>query len=565
MAEETQHVEPLPPPIAAEQASEPAAARSGGLASALVAAGILSSRIAGLVRSRVLASYFGTGLHADVFSAALRMPNVLQNLLGEGTLSASFIPVYSELLHEGRLKEAGRLAGAMFALLLGVAAGIALLGVALAPGLVDVLAPGFGGERRALTIAVVRIVFPMAGVLVLSAWALGILNSHRRFFLPYFAPVLWNAAMIAALVGFGSRLDLDGLLMAVAWGALAGGLLQFGVQLPWVLKLDRQIRLNGGRGSAAFREAVRNAGPAILGRGVVQFSTYADMILASLLAVGALARLQYAQTLYILPISLFGMSVAAAALPELARQRGAAATALRAQTAAAVRRVAFYVVPSAVAFVLLGEVFVAGLYESGQFGPADVRIVWLTLAAYSLGLPASASTRVYQSAYFALRDTKTPARIAALRVAVAAVAGAVLMVQFEPVRLAGLAVPAGLFGGLTVAGRPLGPVGLALGAALAAWTEWTLLHGGLAARIGRVGAGLGVLAKTAAAALVGAAAGWAARAGAGTLHPLPAALLVAAAFGAAYLGAARALGLREAATLARAVLARCRRWHGSRM
>ncbi len=540
-------------------------ARSGGLGSALVAAGILLSRIAGLVRGRVLASYFGTGLHADVFSAALRMPNVLQNLLGEGTLSASFIPVYSELLHEGRLKEAGRLAGAMFALLLGVAAGIALLGVAFAPVLVDVLAPGFEGERRELTIAVVRIVFPMAGVLVLSAWALGILNSHRRFFLPYFAPVFWNAAMIAALVGFGSRLDLDGLLMAVAWGALAGGLLQFGVQIPWVLKLDREIRLNGGRGSAAFREAVRNAGPAILGRGVVQFSTYADMILASVLAVGALARLQYAQTLYILPISLFGMSVAAAALPELARQRGAAETALRAQTGEAVRRVAFYVVPSAVAFLLLGEVFVAGLYESGQFGPADVRIVWLTLAAYSLGLPASASTRVYQSAYFALRDTKTPARVAALRVAIAAVAGAALMLQFEPVTLGRLTIPAGLFGGTRVAGSPLGPVGLALGAALAAWTEWILLHRGLAARIGRVGAGRGALAKTAVAALAAAAAGWAVRAATAALHPLPAAILVAAVFGAAYFAAAQALGLREAGALARAGLARLRRWHGSRM
>jgi putative peptidoglycan lipid II flippase len=251
----------------------PSAARSSGAASVLVATGILLSRIIGLVRERVLATYFGTSLFADVFSAGLRLPNVLQNLLGEGTLSASFIPVYSELLGQGRTKEAGRVAGATFALLLGIAGLIALLGIVLAPVLVSVFTPGFEGQRRELMIAVVRIIFPMTGVLVLSAWALGILNSHRKFFVPYFAPVLWNAAIIAALVVFGSRLELEGLLMAAAWGALLGGFLQFGVQLPWVLRLDREIRINSGRREPAFKEAVRNAGPAILGRGVVQIST----------------------------------------------------------------------------------------------------------------------------------------------------------------------------------------------------------------------------------------------------------------------------------------------------
>src|SRR5262245_60064294 len=326
---------PTPPPA-------PAPRRSSRVASALIATGILLSRIVGLIRERVVATYFGTGLHADVFSAGLRAPNVLQNLLGEGTLSASFIPVYSELLGQGRTKEAGRVAGAMFALLLGIAGVISLLGVLLAPVLVSVFTPGFEGQRRELMIAIVRIIFPMTGVLVLSAWSLGILNSHRKFFIPYFAPVLWNAAIIAALVGFSRRVDLDGLLMAAAWGALVGGFLQFGIQLPWVLKLDREIRINTGRNLPAFKEAVRNAGPAIMGRGVVQVSTYIDMILGSLLAVGALARLRYAQTLYILPISLFAMSVAAAELPELARERAGAIEALRARAVAAARRVAFF-------------------------------------------------------------------------------------------------------------------------------------------------------------------------------------------------------------------------------
>src|SRR5690606_29450917 len=220
--------------------------------SAHVAAGIFASRIAGLVRDRLLAAYFGTGLHADVLSAGLRMPNLLQNLLGEGTLSASFVPVYSELLGKGRVEEAGRVAGAAFALLVAIAAAVSLVGIVLAPVLVSVFTPGFEGQRRELMIAVTRLFFPMAGVLVLSAWALGVLNSHRRFFLPYFAPVLWNAAIIGALIAFGSRLDLDGLLMAAAWGALLGGLLQFGVQLPTVLRVERELRLTTGRREPAF-------------------------------------------------------------------------------------------------------------------------------------------------------------------------------------------------------------------------------------------------------------------------------------------------------------------------
>jgi putative peptidoglycan lipid II flippase len=527
--------------------------------SALVAAGILLSRVAGLVRERAIAAYFGTGLHADVLGAGLRMPNVLQNLLGEGTLSASFIPVYSELLGQGRTKDAGRVAGAMFGLLLAIAGVIALLGVLLAPLLVSVFLPGFVGERRELMIAIVRILFPMTGVLVLSAWALGILNSHRHFFLPYFAPVLWNAAIIGALVAYGGRLELDALLMAAAWGALAGGFLQFGIQLPAVLRLDREIRLNRGRDLPAFAEAVRNAGPAILGRGVVQLSSYVDLVLASLLAIGAVARLRYAQTLYVLPVSLFGASVAAAELPELARERGGSHDALRARVVAAVRRVSFFVIPSLVAFILLGDVLVAGIYRAGKFGGGDVTIVWLTLTAYSLGLLASTTTRVYQSAFFALHDTKTPARIAAARVLVSAATGAVLMVQFEPISLAGWSVPAGLLGDWRVAGVPLGPVGLALGATVGAWLEWALLHASLAKRIGACGTGATRLAQMFGAALAATAMGYAVRAAAAGLHPLLAALLVAAAFAVVYFAAARVLGLADARAVIDALLRRARR------
>jgi putative peptidoglycan lipid II flippase len=339
---------------------------------------------------------------------------------------------------------------------------------------------------------------------------------------------------------------------------LLGGALQFLVQLPAVLRLDREIRLTSGYHEPAFREAVRKAGPAILGRGVVQLSGYLDLVLASLLAIGAVARLRYAQTLYLLPISLFAMSVAAAALPELARDRAGAVGALRERTALAVRRVAFFVVPSFVAFVAIGDVLVAGLYRAGEFGAADVEIVWWILIAYSFGLLASTTTRVYQSGFFALRDTATPARAASVRVLVALVTGAVLMVQFEPVTVLGLTVPAGVLAGYDASGVPLGPLGLAAGASIGAWVEWAWLRRALDARVGRVGAGAGALARMFAAALAAGAVAYFTNRSLGGSQPLLAAGVAAAVFGAVYFAVAAAFGLEQASALPAALLRRVR-------
>src|SRR6202162_6260059 len=169
-----------------------------------VAAGILLSRIIGLVRLRIFSHYFGLRSDAaDAFNAAFRIPNFLQNLFGEGVLSASFIPVYARLLAEGDEEEAGKVAGAVAALLALAVSLLCLAGVGLAPWLIDVIAPGFSGEKRELTITLVRIFFPGAGLLALSAWCLGVLNSHRRFLLSYTAPVMWAAAMLASLVLYG--------------------------------------------------------------------------------------------------------------------------------------------------------------------------------------------------------------------------------------------------------------------------------------------------------------------------------------------------------------------------
>src|SRR5712691_2499323 len=189
---------------------------------ALVAIGILCSRLTGLVRQRVFAHYFGLQSDsADAFMAAFRIPNFLQNLFGEGALSASFIPVYASLLARGERREADRVAGVVASLLALAVSGIVCVGVVATPLLIDAIAPGFEGGQRELTIRLVRILFPGAGLLVLSAWCLGVLNSHRRFLLSYTAPVMWNAAMIATLVVYGHE-PLPRLAVLLAWGSVVG-------------------------------------------------------------------------------------------------------------------------------------------------------------------------------------------------------------------------------------------------------------------------------------------------------------------------------------------------------
>ena len=472
-----------------------------------VAAGIAMSRAFGFLREIALAFFFGAGPHADVFRTALRGPNLLQNLLGEQTLSASFIPVYSRLVAQGRRDDAGRFAGAIFGLLLATAAVVSLLGVLLAEPIVALLAPGYLGDavlvergelsidRYPLAVSAVRIIFPMTGVLVLSAWALGVLNSHRRFLISYTAPAIWNAAIIAALVltaqalgaslpGIdGSPLDPVGqseLLIAACVGALIGGVLQFLVQLPWALKLMKGFRLSVSVGVAGVKEALGAFTPLLAGRGAVQLSGYLDFFLASFLAAGAVAALGWAQTLYLLPISLFGMSVAAAELPELARRAGTdEVEIIRRRVSQGFGQMIYLTVPSAVCFLLFGFVVVGALFRRGQFGLADNWLVYLVLVAYSLGLVASSTSRLLNNVFFALSRTRTPARIAVERVLLSAAIGVLLMMWLDRWSVNALF-------SLADSERPLflGAVGLALGAGVSSWYELVRLSRALKREFG---------------------------------------------------------------------------------
>jgi putative peptidoglycan lipid II flippase len=508
---------------------------------ALVALGILLSRIAGLIRIRVFAHYFGQQSDAaDAFNAAFRIPNFLQNLFGEGALSASFIPVYAALLARGERREADRVAGAVLSLLALAVSLLVLAGVAATPALIAVIAPGFTGDKRALTITLVRILFPGAGLLVLSAWCLGVLNSHRRFLLSYAAPVLWNAAMIATMAVFAGA-PLPRLAVWLAWGSVAGSALQVAVQLPAVLRVAPGLRAVFDTASAHVRGIARTFVPVFFSRGVVQISAYIDAVLASLLPTGAVTALANAQLLYTLPVSLFGVSVAAAELPALAGEAAldaheARTAALRARLEAGLMRIAFYVIPSAVAFLTLGDVIAAAVLQTGRFRYEDALYVWGILAGSAAALPATTFARLYSSAFYALRDTRTPLRYAMVHVGVASALGYLLAVRLPP-----------------AIGVPLhwGAAGLTLAAGAGGWIELLLLRRALHRRIGPVRLSTASLAKVWGASVAGAAAGWAVRLALPPAHPVVAGAAVLGSYGLVFLAAAAGLGLQEVRSLLR--------------
>ncbi len=529
---------------------EASAEAQRGSGASLVAAGVLISRVLGFVREGVIAHVLGTSVASGALRAALRIPNLLQNLFGEGALSASFIPVYARLRMERRDAEAVRVAGAVFTLLALVSSVVVLIGVIWSAELVALLTPGFSQPTRALTTTLVRIMFPGVGLLVLSAWCLGVLNSHRRFFLSYVSPVMWNLAIIAAVL-LGPRVSLDDAARLVAWGALVGSALQFLVQLPAVLELVRGIRLQPSLEDPSVRTVVRNFGPALMSRGVLQVSSFIDLQFATVISAEAVAALGLAQSITLLPVTLFGTAITAAALPAMASVDGdadARGAALRLRLGENQRRIAFFIVPSAAAFLTVGDALAAAMYRSGLFDAVAATWLWGILAGASLGLLASTLARLYSSAFFALQDTATPLRFAFVRVGVG-IALAYLL---------GVRLP-----GWVGADPKWGAAGLTLAAGVAGWTEFALLRAGLRRRIGSLPDVLPLLLRLWGCALVAAAVAWAVRVpwlgSRGVPHRFEA-MAILAVFAAVYGGTTLAARIPEAL----AVWTRIRRIRGVR-
>lgn len=446
--------------------------------------GILASRFVGLARQKIVAHYLGTSDAADAIAVGFRIGNITQNLLGEGSLSASFVPVYARLRLAGG-DRAARFARAVLGIMIAVVTTASLALALAAPVAVAVIAPGFDGAKKTLTTELVRILFPMTGVLVLGAWALGVLTAHRRFLAGYLAPVIWSLAQIAAVLVAATLLGKRGadLAIAVAWGAFAGAGLQLLMMLLPVKTVLGSIAPTWEPRAEGVAESLSRFPGALLGRGVIQLSGLVDTLLVSLLGPGANSAFQYAQTLYLLPMSVLGTGEAAASLPDLAEHgensEEARGRALRTLTQSLTRVLALSAGVSAI-FVAFGVEVTTIPLRGGQFDGSSTSAVAAILAAYAAGLPANAASRILGVACFARGDTRRPAIYAGIRVVVSTLVSLALMQRF-------------------------GVPGVVGGAAVAAWVELVLLARNVRATWGATGfAGIpfAKIAATAAAPLV---------------------------------------------------------------
>lgn len=515
--------------------------------SLLVASGILLSRILGFVRQRVFGHFLGISDAADMFNTAFRIPNFLQNLFGEGALSASFIPVYAKLRAEGKVKDAENVAHAVLTILSAVVSLFVIIGIFVSPALVSIIAPGFEGEKRLQTILLVKILFPGAGLLVLSAWCLGILNSHRRFFLSYAAPVVWNIAIIVSLVIWGRTSTSTRLVEITAWGSVAGSFLQFAIQLPSVYRLLGSIRFSTVWKGQNIRKVVMNFFPAFISRGVIQISAFIDSAIASILGSGSVAIVSTAQMLYTLPVSLFGMSVSASELPEMSSATGTReeiAQKVRTRINSGLARISFFVIPSAVAFFALGDVVAAALFQTGKFDAQGVRFVWATLCGSSFGLLASTYARLYSSAFYALLDTKTPFKFASIRVITAASLSFILATKVP--QLLGI-------------DTQWGTAFMTLSSGIAGWIEYTLLRRSLNKIIGDSGPGFKQVIVLYSAAILAALFGWGVKlliAWFYPVHPIVSGAVILGAYVSTYFLASSFFGISESKKIVNKILRR---------
>ena len=406
-------------------------------AAGVIGAATLLSRILGFLRDMVLARLFGAGASADAFFVAYRIPNLLRELFAEGSMSAAFIPVFSEYLAKRNKRDAWELASAAFTTLLTVLTGVCLLGVLAAPWLVPLIAPGFGGdaEKLALTTLLTRIMFPYLLFIGLAALAMGVLNSIRSFAAPAFSPVIFNIAIIASAFLLAPLFEQP--ILAVAVGVVIGGFAQFLIQLPL---LKRAELLFGWRFDFAH-DGVRRIGwlmaPALLGLSVTQINILVSTILASYFPGGP-TYLFYGMRLIHFPLGVFGVALATALLPSLAMQAAKGdLDALRGTLGFGLRLIFFVIFPAMVGIILLRLPIVHLFFEHGRFTAMDTQGTAMAVLAYAVGLWAFAGVRIVVSAFYSLQDTRTPVMVAAVALSANIALSLVLM---GPLKHAGLAL-----------------------------------------------------------------------------------------------------------------------------
>ena len=380
--------------------------------------GTFISRILGLVRDMVRAYFFGTGMAADAFTVAFRLPNLLRALLGEGALSAAFVPIFGEYLATKGRREAWALASAAWSILALVLIAVSIVGVLVSPYLVKVMAFGYRTVpgKLDLTISLTRVMFPYIVFVGLAALAMGILNSLRHFFAPAISPVLLNLGMIASMVIFCPRMGNlpEKQVYALAGGVLVGGAAQLAIQIPFLKKKGMSFRFRPNWHHPGVKRIVWLMVPGTVGLGVLEINSFVDTFLGALLRPGSVAALEYGNRLMQLPLGIFGVALGTAILPTLAIQAAREDfNQLRDTFSFAVRYVCFIMIPASVGLMVLRYPIIRLLLERGEFRHGQsVSMTATALMFYAAGLVFYGSVKCVAPVFYSLKDTRTPVKTA---------------------------------------------------------------------------------------------------------------------------------------------------------
>lgn len=431
-----------PAPVPPGAAANPQRGRIARSASTVaLATGV--SRILGFVRDIAIATLFGTTMEAQAFVVAFRVPNLLRDLVAEGAVTSAFVPVLSWYRAKGQTEEFWRLSQALFTRLLVFLTIVGIVGFFAAPYIVHVVAPGFAKDREQfeLTVRLTRILFPFITLVGLWAYFMGLLNSLNHFAMPALGPAILNVGMIVACVWWVPHVRPG--VVALAFGVMVGGIVQLAVQIPPAMRRGFTWRLRWHHEGS--REVLRLLGPRLLGSAVYQASVMVDTALASLggiVGVGAVAALYFANRLVQLPLALFGTATAQASLPTLAEQAAHNDLAgFRSTLLKVIRMVSFVILPASIGLAVLAFPIVKGLFERGAFDRHSTVMTTQALSCYALGLLAFSLSKVLTGAFYALRDTRTPVRLAIEAVLINIVLSVAMM---WPLKVAGLALAAAI-------------------------------------------------------------------------------------------------------------------------
>jgi putative peptidoglycan lipid II flippase len=411
-------------------------------AATIIGTGTLLSRIFGFLRDMVIAYFFGAGKVTDAFFVAFRIPNLWRRLVGEGSLIISFIPVYTEYLTQRTDKEAREVAHIAFTIAGVLFSVLTALGILFSPILIRMIAPGFlkFPEQFQLTITLNKIMFPYLFFMGLFALSMGILNSLRHFFAPAFAPVFLNICIILSVFLFYHTLQKP--IMSLAMGVLAGGVIQFLFQVPFLLKKGISFRFNFNLRHPAIKRIGVLMVPGFIGTAVYQLNVFIDTIFASLLPSGSVSFLYYADRLMEFPLGIFAIAIGMAALPSFSKLISQGKIEEFKETLSfAFRLVSFISIPAMVGLIALKTPIFNLLLQRGEFDPFATEMTAKALLGYAIGLWAIAGSRVIAPAFYSLQDTWTPLKIALICLGTNVFLNYILM---HPLKHAGLALATSL-------------------------------------------------------------------------------------------------------------------------